>query len=161
VETYTIAEAAQVTRLTKKAIRNRVDRGQVRAVVRDGVRRIPRSELERAGLSVNTSEAVSEAAEGQEAASGQPQSAAFAEVLERLERQAGELAELRVLTREADSLREERDRLEAALHESRATATELEAKLDAERQAAEDQLRELAGAGFFERRRRLRELRAA
>jgi len=84
----------------------------------------------------------------------------MAEVLDRLERQAGELAELRVLTREADSLREERDRLEAALLESRAKAAEAEAKLEAERGEAE-RLREVASAGWWQRRRLLRELHAA
>ena len=158
METLTIAEAADATGLTKKAVRNRVDRGQVRAVLRDGVRRIPRSELERAGLSLDAREAGAGAAEGQEAAPGYPEP--MAEVLDRLERQAGELAELRVLTREADSLREERDRLEAALLESRAKAAEAEAKLEAERGEAE-RLRQVASAGWWQRRRLLRELHAA
>ncbi len=57
METLTIAEAAEATGLTKKAIRNRVDRGQLRAVLRDGVRRIPRSELDRAGLDADSLEA--------------------------------------------------------------------------------------------------------
>jgi chromosome segregation ATPase len=58
----------------------------------------------------------------------------MSDLLERLERQAGELAELRLLTREAESLRTDRDLLEAALHETRAKVTELEAKLaDAQR----------------------------
>jgi hypothetical protein len=160
VETYSISEAAEATNLTKKAMRNRVDRGQLRFVLRDGVRRIPRSELERAGLNVSRDRGSPEAAERQGAAPGQPTPPdAMAEVLDRLERQAGELAELRVLTREADSLREERARLEVAVHESRARATELEAKLEAERQDAEARLGRLARAGWLERRRLLRELR--
>lgn len=158
METLTIAEAADATGLTKKAVRNRVDRGQVRAVLRDGVRRIPRSELERAGLSLEHPEAGGGAAKGQEATPGYPEP--MAEVLDRLERQAGELAELRVLTREADTLREERDRLEAALHESRAKEAEAEAKLEAERGEAE-RLRQVASAGWWQRRRLLRELHAA
>jgi len=126
VETLTIAEAADATGLTKKAIRNRVDRGQLRAVLRDGVRRIPRSELDRTRLS----EAGGGAAIRQEAAPGQGQEASgWSELLERLERQAGELAELRTLTREAESLRDERLQLQAALHERRAKVTELEAQL--------------------------------
>jgi len=158
METLSIAEAAEATGLTKKALRNRVDREQIRAVLRDGIRRIPRSELERAGLSVRSPEAAAEVAEGQEAAPGQPGSpSAISEVLDRLERQAGELAELRVLTREADTLREERDRLEAALHESRAKVAEAEAKLEAE-QAEAERLRQVASAGWWQRRRLLREL---
>lgn len=46
----TIAEAAEATGLTHKAIRNRLDRGQIDCVLHNGVRRIPRSELLRVGL---------------------------------------------------------------------------------------------------------------
>ena len=55
-ETYSIREAAQVCRMSYEAMRARVDRGVVRAVKQDGVRRIPRSELERAGLWPGTHE---------------------------------------------------------------------------------------------------------
>jgi hypothetical protein len=48
--TLTIAEAADPTGLTCKAIRSRVDRGTIRAVLRDGVRRTPHSERARTGL---------------------------------------------------------------------------------------------------------------
>ncbi|MDQ3971073.1 MAG: helix-turn-helix domain-containing protein [Thermoproteota archaeon] len=160
METLTIAEAAEATGLTKKAIRNRVDRGQLRAVLRDGVRRIPRSELDRAGLDADSLEAGDGADIRQGAASRQPkETSAWAELLDRLERQAGELAELRVLTREAESLREDRERLEGAFHEARARASELEAKLDVERQATAKQLEQVASARWWERRRLLRELR--
>ena len=50
METLTFAQAAEVTGLSKKALRNRVYRGQIRAVLKDGLRRIPRSELERLEL---------------------------------------------------------------------------------------------------------------
>jgi ribosomal protein L16 Arg81 hydroxylase len=50
VETYTIREAAELCGVTVVAMRKRVDRGGVRAVLSAGVRRIPHSELERAGL---------------------------------------------------------------------------------------------------------------
>lgn len=56
------------------------------------------------------------------------------ELLSRLERQAGELAELRLITREAESLKTERAQLEAVLHETRARVRELEAQLDEARQ---------------------------
>lgn len=150
METLTIAEAAEATGLTKKAIRNRVDRGQLKAVLRDGVRRIPLSELDRAGLATTTPETDSEAGIGQEATSGQPQEASsgWTELLGRLERQASELAELRQLTREAESLQADRTRLEEAFHQERT-----------EKQAAEQRIDEFANAGWRERRRLLRELR--
>ena len=50
IETYTIREAAELCGVSVMAMRKRVDRGGVRAVLRDGVRRIPHSELERHGL---------------------------------------------------------------------------------------------------------------
>ncbi|MCA1679950.1 MAG: helix-turn-helix domain-containing protein [Actinobacteria bacterium] len=150
METLTIAEAAEASGLTKKAIRNRVDRGQLRAVLRDGVRRIPRSEIERAGLSAEPQEAGEGAGIRQEATPGQPQEATgWTELLGRLERQAGELAELRQLTREAESLQADRDRLEEAYHRERA-----------EKQAAEQRIEQLANASWRERRRLLRELRS-
>ena len=50
VETYTIREAAERCGVSVVAMRKRVDRGGVRAVLHEGVRRIPHSELERQGL---------------------------------------------------------------------------------------------------------------
>lgn len=151
METLTIAEAAEATGLTKKAIRNRVDRGQLRAVMRDGVRRIPRSEIDRSGLAMRASETSDGSAVRQEAASGQlAEAGGWAQLLTRLERQAGELAELRQLTREAASLQADRERLETAFHRERA-----------EKQAAEQRVEQLASASWRERRRLLRELRAA
>ena len=161
METLTIAEAAEATDLTAKAMRNRVDRGQIRAVLKDGVRRIPRSELDRAGLAAKLPH---EAASEPQTADDEPaaEAAAWKEVLERLERQAGELAELRVLTRQAESLRDERDRLEAAVHEERAEKQAAKAKLQdlAEtHQEALERLEQIKGASFFARRRLVRELR--
>ena len=49
-ETFTIREAAKRCGVTYQAMRKRVDRGALQTVKREGVRRIPRSELERAGL---------------------------------------------------------------------------------------------------------------
>lgn len=130
METLTFAEAAETTGLTKKALRNRVYRGQIQAVLHDGVRRIPRSELEREGLLLNGAETNERLAVAHEVSRELPQETGLmGDLLERLERQAGELAELRLLTREAESLKADRDHLEAALHETRAKVTELEAKL--------------------------------
>lgn len=126
METLTISEAAERCGLSHKAIRNRVDRGQLRASLRNGTRRIPASELERVGL-IGPAD---EAAKGQEPQRGSLGGNALGELLDRLERQAGELAELRLLSREADSLRADRERLEAFGHEQRARVLELEALLE-------------------------------
>lgn len=167
METLTIAEAAEATGLTKKALRNRVDRGLVRAVLRDGVRRIPRSELERVGLTVKLPhEAAIKAAAVSEGTEPHAAEAATAwkEVLERLERQAAELAELRLVTRQAESLRADRDRLEAAVHQERSERQATEARLRELEQAhhrVAGNLDELKSASFFARRRLLRDLRMA
>ena len=130
METYTFSEAAEATGLTKKALRNRVYRGQIRSVLRDGVRRIPRSELERVGLALDEGETLDEAQERHETAGGVARkSGVMSELLDRLERQAGELGELRALTRQAESLQAERAEFERALYEERAKVMELEAKL--------------------------------
>ena len=50
MRTFTISEAAEITGVSRKAIARRVERGSLRSVVRNGRRRIPRSELVRAGL---------------------------------------------------------------------------------------------------------------
>jgi len=132
METFTFAEAAEVTGVSKKALRNRVYRGNLQAVLRDGVRRIPRSELERAGLLTSSSDASDVSSEVPLETAGE--TGMLNELLSRLERQAGELAELRLITREAESLKTERAQLEAVLHETRARVRELEAQLDEARQ---------------------------
>jgi excisionase family DNA binding protein len=135
METLTIAEAAERTGLTHKAVRNRVDRGHLRAVLRDGTRRIPLSELERAGLLGSTGEAANGAAKRHE-----PHEAASAEairaLIETIREQERELVQLKALTREAESLRQEsagerqaREAAQAELFEARARITELEATL--------------------------------
>ena len=119
METYTISEAAELTGLTDKSVRNRVDRGQLRVVKRDGLRRIPRSELKRAGLI----RAEAESSKGVEPAPeplGSP--ALVGQLLDRLERQASQLGELRALTSQAESLQDQRARLEAALENAREDA---------------------------------------
>jgi hypothetical protein len=50
METFTIREAAERCEVSYQAVRKRVDRGSVQVVHKDGVRRIPQAELERAGL---------------------------------------------------------------------------------------------------------------
>jgi hypothetical protein len=116
----TIAEAAELTGLSRKAMARRVERGSVRSVLRSGRRLIPRSELIRVGLLPG---------EGQRGANrlmegASSQSVSFSgeieseqslleilvrELLDRVQRQAGELAHYRALTAEAESLRLERE----------------------------------------------------
>jgi chromosome segregation ATPase len=142
MEMFTIAEAAEATGLTKKALRNRVDRGQVRSVLREGMRHIPRSELERAGLLLGGhDEAGAEAAEAVETANGGQDASSLEAVIDnlhdRLEKQAAELGRLRLLTEQADSLKaaaletEQRahEALEAEYHAARAQAGAFEAEL--------------------------------
>lgn len=126
MESYTFAQAAELAGTTPKALRNRVYRGQLESVLRGGVRRIPRSELERAGLLGSDAE-TGEAPELTHGVSHE--TPIMGELLDRLETQAAELGELRALTREAESLRGDRERLEASLYEAHAKVTELEARL--------------------------------
>ena len=141
MEMLTIAEAAEVIGLTKKALRNRVDRGQIRSVMRDGMRHIPRSELERIGLLGQQDEAADEAAEagkmGIERQGASSLEAVIDGLHDRLEQQAAELGRLRLLTEQADSLkvaaleteRRAREALEAEYHAARAQAGAFEAEL--------------------------------
>lgn len=129
METFTIAEAAEAVGITKKAMRNRVDRGHVRAVLRDGVRRIPRAELVRAGLLGAAGEARQRQPNSEAASPEAATTLAVRELLDRLERQAGEITSLRALTVEAESLKNEREQLHDELFQARARITELEARL--------------------------------
>jgi hypothetical protein len=182
MDTYTIPEAADATGLTPRAIRRRVEIGDIRVLIREGVRLIPRLELERVGLlegdagddredaprgnEVPRGDEVPDlvevpgrhAAPGGEDASGgdrvpghdvaagpreapaeEPVAAGpeepvaadlFARALEELERHAGEVGLIKALVARAESTCEEdRARLEAALHEARAEAHHLKARL--------------------------------
>ncbi len=119
MRTYTITEAAEATGVSRKAIARRVERGSLRSVVRNGLRRIPRSELVRAGL---LGEGQAEPRAGDPAAPFLPHPASggalaetgtnedmlatlFREVLDRFERQSQEIAQYRALTVQAESLR--------------------------------------------------------
>jgi excisionase family DNA binding protein len=119
MRTYTITEAAEATGLSRKAIARRVERGSLRSVVRNGRRRVPRSELVRAGLLADGEQVPRE---GDPAAPVLPHpapgaslaetgttedmlAALFREVLDRFERQSQEIAQYRALTVQAESLR--------------------------------------------------------
>jgi excisionase family DNA binding protein len=112
MRTCTISEAAELTGLSRKAIARRVDRGTLRSVVRDGRRRIPVSELERAGLLPDEGDVFDPerlllpSSNSAEAAIPADALVAFLrEMFDRFERQAGELAQYRALTTQAESLR--------------------------------------------------------
>lgn len=114
--TYTIAEAAEATGLSRKAIARRIERGSLQSVLRDGRRRVPRSELVRAGLLADADRdepktgvagpvASPEGGEPYPAYPGDSVAAAlFRELLNRLERQTAEIAQVRALTVQAESL---------------------------------------------------------
>jgi excisionase family DNA binding protein len=134
VRTFTIAEAAELTGLSRKAVARRVERGSLRSVVRNGRRRIPRSELVRAGLLPDGDQAAPEGGPGAlllprpgpgslDTAAGSEDVLAVLvrELLDRLERQSAEMAQMRALTAEAESLR-----LTNELTELRVRISELE-----------------------------------
>jgi hypothetical protein len=92
VDSFTIAEAAEASGLTQRALRARIERGQVRAVLRDGAApRIPESELRRAGLLPAPPRSVEPPGGVRERAG----SDIVRELVAVIERQAAELAELR------------------------------------------------------------------
>jgi hypothetical protein len=114
--TYTIAEAAELTGLSRKAIARRLERGSLRSLVRNGRRLVPRSELVRAGLMTEDGAAPEHAAvapspvPGGETGSPEVMLAALMrELLDRLERQGNEIASYRAITAQAESLHLERE----------------------------------------------------
>ncbi len=152
--TYTIAEAAEVTGLSRKAIARRVERGSLQSLVRGGRRMIPHAELMRAGLLPEEGEvddgdflssrfpARHPAPLDASGAGGDASTLAalMRELVDRLERQAGEIAHFRAITAEAESLRLSRE-----LGELRARLSTLEGQrplpaLERETPAAGDAL---------------------
>ena len=131
MNSFTIAEAAELTGLTKKALRHRVDRGQIRAEKDGNVRRIARSELERVGL------APAPAPPMPVESSSEALRAALAGAQERLARSERALARERALREQA---------------ERRLTSVVAAAEQEHERS------RRLAEAGPIERRRLAREI---
>ena len=141
--TLTTSEAAELVGLTPKAIKNRLDRGQLQYILKAGRRRIPVAELVRAELL--DAEAVGAATEAERASkNGGPHLApngpnvvdysdVIRELVSKVEQQAEALGRLRALTVESESLTSEADQLRAALTESRARVVELEASEAARR----------------------------
>jgi excisionase family DNA binding protein len=150
VKTYTTQEAAELTGSSVRALRKRIERGQVRAVQHGRYWRIPHAELERLGLI---------GPEGTERGQGTEGDSAVLAALERerAERRqlAQEVARLRPLTAHVERMTED-------LHRERAERLAAEARAAQAASAAEElreRERELVAAGFFARRRLIRELR--
>jgi len=128
--TYTISEAAEATGLTAKALRSRVDRGSIPAVQgRDGKRRIPHSELLRAGL-IALQDSPAEAGAPQQPRAGHPVGLDVTALIDRLiaAESAQQIAGL--LTQQADERAQNEtaraQRLEDELNEARSRIAELE-----------------------------------
>jgi len=154
VKTYTTHEAALLTGTTVRALRKRIERGQLRAVQHGRYWRIPHSELERAGLIPSSG---TTGAQGTEGTSNDVTPLLAALDRERAEgrRLAQELVRLRPLTAQIE-------RVTADLHRERAERQAAEAReAEATKEAAELHAREqeLAQAGLLARRRLIRELR--
>lgn len=92
-ETVTIAEAAELTGVSKTVLRGRIQRGTLKAVKRGELRRIPVAELRRVGLLA--SDAV---------VPGESTPLTTDELVDRIERQARRIGQL-----EAETARLERE----------------------------------------------------
>jgi hypothetical protein len=122
METFTIREAAQRCEVSYQLMRKRVDRGTLQTVKRDGVRRVPRTELERVGLWPGSQPQLSDSLE-------------LVTLRQRLAAAEAKLAELTPLPAQLEAERLTREHIELALHEQRAVAVTSDAqRLEAERQ---------------------------
>jgi excisionase family DNA binding protein len=153
MRTYTTQEAAELTGSSVRALRKRIERGQLRAVQHGRYWRIPHTELERAGMIDPEGTTRGQDPEG----TAGPDVVLAALERERAERErlTQELARLRPLPEQIERITEDlhRERAERMAAEAQAS----EALSIAEELRAAEQT--LAAAGFFERRRMLRELR--
>jgi excisionase family DNA binding protein len=140
METYTTAEAARLTGTTVRALRKRIERGTLRAARGGGGWRIPRSELERAGLHIAAPAAAAEL---------------VAELAETIRRQERELAALRALPAKVEQHRHTL----AALHGERQAAERRAAESAAEADALRAEVEQIAAAGPIRALRLRRKLR--
>ncbi len=176
MDIFTIREAAEACGLTYEALRARVDRGTIRAGKRreDAARVIPKSELQRVGLLPGDEHADlhAEIARLREelhahrllAERAQGETAVERKAREQIEQTLHqERAEKQTALAEKKSVEEELHEAERARIEAESERQAAEGKAEAEAEVAAE-LRELerrlAEAGFFERRRLLRELRS-
>jgi hypothetical protein len=122
MDTVTIAQAAAQTGMSAKAIARRVERGTLAAIVKDGKRRIPVTELDK--LPRGTTETATETATAGEG-NHRGTTVDVAQILSRLETLAGENMKLRLLAEQNSSLEEN---LKRELIEARARIAQLEAR---------------------------------
>lgn len=125
MQSYSLREAAELCGTTLTAMRSRADRGSLKTVLHDGERRVPHTELERAGLLPD---------------------AEHQELRRRVDQLTHELAASRQLVvsteRAAEAEREARERIEAKLFEREAAARQAE-QAAAEAITTSDELRAL------------------
>jgi len=143
--TLSIAETAEATGLSMNAIARRIERETLQSVLRDGQRRIPSSELIRAGLIGIDGTPGGEGngdAPGVDVDRGIPGETSVG-LLDRLERQAETIGQMRALQQQGESLTAQQlartEELEAEVAELRATVTTLEQQ-PAERRPRRDSL---------------------
>jgi excisionase family DNA binding protein len=115
METLTIAQAAKRTGISPKAIARRIERGTLQAVVTDGKRRLPITELEK------LPRGTTETAEGTGNHGAAPPD--ITPLIQRLEHLAAENMQLRLLTKQTENGEQE---LRNELHQARARIKELE-----------------------------------
>jgi len=136
---FTIREAAERCGVTYESIRKRVDRGTLTSLKKDGVRLIPRDELERLHLWPGSQRQLSDSLE-----------------LQHLRTELDNaLAELATLRPQLDTERESRERSEAAMHQHRAEAITARAQLESTTSVIEP----LTAGGLISGFRALRALR--
>jgi DNA-binding transcriptional MerR regulator len=136
-----IKKASELTGVSPKAIRSRLDRGSIRCVLKDGQRRIPMTELYRAGLLNPDGRPAGQAEQGsagQGHQQGNPE--ATFNVMELIAELTEARAEAKVkalLAQQAETLaegeRKARETMEAELHEVRSRVSELEQQLSRRR----------------------------
>jgi len=126
METFTIREAAERCDVSYQLMRKRVDRGTVSTVKRDGVRLIPRTELERTGLWPGSQPEQSDSLE-------------LVSLRTQLAEAQRELSGLRPLSAKLEAERKGRELAEQATHEHRATAIAAEARLSEAEHTAEQE----------------------
>ncbi len=141
METYTTAEAARLTGTTVRALRKRIERGTLRAARAGEGWRIPRSELERAGLHISAPV---------------PATELVRELAETIRRQERELIALRALPAKVEQHRHTL----AALDVERQEAQRRAAQSYAEAQALRAEVEQIAAAGPIRALRLRRKLRA-
>lgn len=154
MKTYTTQEAAALTGSSVRALRKRIERGQLRAVQHGRYWRIPHSELERIGLAGPLG---TPGEQGTEGTGRDPEPILAALEHERSERLrlSQEVARLRPLTAQIERVTDDlhRERAERKAAEARA------AQAVSQNEELHERERKLVTAGFFARRRLLRELR--